>query len=80
MSKIRDALKKHEEAFQKNGSPLAMSLYLVRGIVQVLDRAIERLKQFKPKEGAKAVACAEDQSEKGDGGDDNNDTRTADPV
>ena len=75
LAKIRDALNKQVEA--TNGSPVPMSLHIVRNIVGTLDHVIERLKQVDPKESAAVAGPAENEPEKENRGDENDSTETA---
>ena len=61
LAEIRDTMKRHCEAFPNGKKPMPMSLFVVREIVGVLDRAIERLRQIEQQKEAPASKTIGDQ-------------------
>jgi hypothetical protein len=76
--RIRDALKKHREASPKGREPVPMSLYLVQGIVELLDRAIVRLGQAKQEKEVPDSGSVEAQPRKEQSGNDDDFAETND--
>jgi hypothetical protein len=78
LRRIREVLKAYCEASPRSKEPMPMSLFVVQGIVEVLDRTIERLRQLKQQKEAPTSGSVEDQPRKEQGGNDDDVAETED--